>query len=98
MLGMGHHTQTDTATIRMVAKALLREIEQSGHVCLHSEDWGAIKTDLATVKHETAQTRQDVKELREEMAGLRAERRIAAAVIGFMGAVIGGIVTAIANR
>ena len=96
MLGMSH--QTDPETIRSVARALLAEMDQAGHICLHAEDWGRIKADMATVKQEIAGDGKDIKSLREEMAGLRVERRIAAAVVGFLGAVLGGLITAFAGR
>jgi hypothetical protein len=89
---------TSTRNLREIARALLREIESQGHICVHAEDWGSIKADMATVKREVAGDGKDIKSLREEMAGLRAERRIAAAVVGFLGAVLGGLITAFAGR
>jgi hypothetical protein len=88
----------DAQYIRDVARALLREMEMTGHICLHAEDWGQIKQALAD--HKEALDRQEAKldTLVVDMASMRGERRIAAAVIGFLGALVGGVVTAIAGR
>ena len=83
---------TSTRNIREVAKALLREIESSGHVCLHSEDWGAIKADMAAMKKEITGG-DGVPSLRVEMAGIRTERKIVAYLIniavGLVAAILG---------
>jgi len=97
MLGMSH-SGTDTQTIRAVAKAMLREIDAVGHICVHGEDFGSIKADLTTIKTELKDVRKDVKDLREEMVGVRTERKVAAAIIGFISACLGAVAGAFTGR
>ena len=95
---MNLHADTETRNIREVARALLREMEQTGHICLHAEDWGKLKTSLDVHCDEIKGMRGDIRELREDMACIRGERRILSAIIGFAGAIVGGVVTAFVGR
>ena len=84
---------TNTRNIREIARALLREIDARGHICLHSEDWGTIKADVATVKEEITTVKGDVKAIKATVDQIRGERKAVAAIMGFIGAVIGGIIS-----
>lgn len=90
-----HLTEAEQRHIREVAKAIVREMDAAGHFCFRAQDWGEVKADMATVKNSLISVESDVKIMRDEMAAMRGERRAVVAIVGFVGALFGGLLSAL---
>jgi hypothetical protein len=84
--------------LKLIAAELAEALKEHGHLCLHEEDWGKVKQALTTLEDEVRGLREDVRGLRESLAEMRAERNFVVGIVGFAGAVLGGLSSWLAGR
>lgn len=84
--------ERENRRIREVARALLTAMQEQGHICLHGEDWGRVKEGIKTLESGMSKMCDRVDELTEEVAQSRGEKKMAIAIVGFLGAVLGLVV------
>lgn len=93
MLGMSHHTpEGEARTIRDVARAIAREIQTQGHICVKAEQIATIGADLTTLKATHAKVCDKLDTVIADVAHIRGERKMAYAGLSLLSGAIGGLI------